>query len=108
MHACKIAARSTEAGDEAGLERICAPHKDNRNARGRSLRRLGGGVAPGRDNHAYLAANEIGRQRRQAIILTLRPAMLDRHVAAIAIASFVETLMEGGKHSCRIAARPGA
>ncbi len=42
----------------------------------------------------YLSANQIdqiGQQRRQAIVLALRPVVLDRHVPAFDVAGFAET-----------------
>src|SRR6266403_1557800 len=38
----------------------------------------------------HLSANEIGQQRRQAIVLALQPVVLDRHVLAFDEAGFVE------------------
>ena len=77
-------------------DRVAADGEDNRNGCGR---RLGGkcrGSAPGCDDHVHLPANQIGRQRRQSIILTLGPAVLDRHVAALDIAGFAQALAECG------------
>src|SRR5215467_3983249 len=40
--------------------------------------------------HLIMAANQIGRQRRQSVQLTFRPAVLHCDVAALEIAGFVE------------------
>jgi hypothetical protein len=38
--------------------------------------------------------NEIGRQRRQFVILAFRPAILDRHVLTVDVASLLQALAE--------------
>src|SRR5262249_20704911 len=45
-------------------------------------------------NHSNLATNQVGRQRRQLVVLTLCPAIFDRHVLALDIASFFQALAE--------------
>src|SRR3984893_2176453 len=47
-----------------------------------------------RDKHPHLTTNQIGRQRRQAIKLTLPPAIFDRHVLALDMAGVGEALPE--------------
>jgi hypothetical protein len=42
--------------------------------------------------------NEIGRHRRQAIIVALRPAVFDCHVLALDIAGFFQPLTKCGQH----------
>ena len=42
--------------------------------------------AAARDDHGHLTADQIGGQRRQSIVLTLRPTIFDRHVLAFDIA----------------------
>ena len=89
-----IAARPVEAGDEAELHRIAGGREDDWNRRGC---RLGGQRRDGaaaRVNDRHLAANQIGRQRRQAIILTLRPAVFDADIAVLDIAGVVQALAE--------------
>ena len=67
--------------------------KDDRNCRGRRLGRKRRGV-PLADDHGDLTADQIGRQSRQASVLALRPAIFDRHVAALDVAGFVQALAE--------------
>ena len=43
---------------------------------------------------AHLTTNQIGRQRRQPLVLTFRPAVLDRHVLALDIAGVLQALAE--------------
>jgi hypothetical protein len=42
----------------------------------------------GRGYHGHLATNQIGGQRRQSIVVSLRPAVFDRHVPTLDIAGF--------------------
>jgi hypothetical protein len=49
------------------------------------------GTSPGVAITRHLSANQIGQQRRQAIVLALQPVVLDRHVPAFDVAGFVET-----------------
>ena len=62
--------------------------EDDRNRRGRRLCRQRRRSAAGRGNHGHLTANQIGRQRRQSIVLAVRPAIFDRDVLALDIAGF--------------------
>ena len=50
----------------------------------------------GRNDHGHLAADQIGRHRRQPIVLTFRPAVFDRDVVALDIAGLVQTFAECG------------
>jgi hypothetical protein len=43
----------------------------------------------GGGEHAHLAPHEIGRQLRQPIVLTLRPAIFDGDILAFDLADFV-------------------
>jgi hypothetical protein len=44
----------------------------------------------GRGDHGHLAFGQIGRKRRQPIILVFRKTILDRHVAAFDVAGFTQ------------------
>ena len=85
------------AGDEAVLDRVAAGLEHDRNGRGR---RLGGkrrGRAAGGGDDGDLAAHEFCGQRGQAIVVIIRPAIIDRDVLAFGVAGFGETLMEAGQ-----------
>src|SRR5262249_7880229 len=43
---------------------------------------------------AHLTTDQIGRQWRQSIVLTVRPPIFDRHVAAFDITGFAQALVE--------------
>src|SRR5262249_47228056 len=49
-----------------------------------------------RSYYRELAANQIGRQRGQSVILAFCPAILDRGVLAFDVASFLQPLAERG------------
>jgi len=51
----------------------------------------------GRGDHGHATANQFGRQRRQLIVLTFRPTILDRHVLTFDVASVSEAFAEGGR-----------
>ena len=55
------------------------------------------GVAARRHDHVDLAADEIGGQGGQPIIMALRPAVFDRHVLSLDIAGFAQSLPERGQ-----------
>ena len=93
-HARDVAARPVKAGDEAELDRVAARFEDDRNGRGRCLCRKRRRSA-GRGNHGHLTTNQIGRHRRQPIILALRPAVFDRHVVAINVTGFAQPFEKG-------------
>jgi hypothetical protein len=83
-YARDVAARLVKAGDEPELDRVATRFEDDRNICGRRLRGERRRSA-GRGNHGHLTMNQIGRHRRQPIKAILRPAVFDRHVAAINI-----------------------
>src|SRR5262249_46552021 len=94
-HAGRITARLIQAGDEAELYRIAARGEDNRNRTSRGLCNAHGRSA-GRSDDRDLAMNEVGRLRRQSLVSAFRPAILDRHVLAIYVAGFLQSLAKRG------------
>src|SRR5262249_857240 len=73
--------------------------KHDRNGRGCSL----GSKAPRRavhGDHGYLATNQIGRKRRQPIIVALRPAVFDRQILTFDITGFLQSLAECTQKVC--------
>jgi hypothetical protein len=47
-------------------------------------------------NHRHLPTHEIGRHRRQAIILPVRPAVFDRNILAVNEARLAKALEKSG------------
>jgi hypothetical protein len=87
-----IAARSIEARDESGFDRIDAAVEHNGNRSGRRLGRLGRGISAKGGNHRDLTANEIRGELRQPLVLVVGPAIFDHRIAAFDHACFVQAL----------------
>jgi hypothetical protein len=103
-HAREVAARAAQAGDKSKRERVEPCHEDNRNYRGCCLcwpycRAI-------RDDHRHLMANEVGRQQRKSVVFVIRPAVFDREVLALDIASLFQAPMERGQEGCVLAGWP--
>jgi hypothetical protein len=96
-----VAARPIDAGDKAAFDRIVAAREDDRDC----TSRLHGGerriVAAGCGDHGYLTSNEIGRERRQPIQSSLRPAVFDRDVLALDITGLVQATAESGRRGSK-------
>src|SRR5260370_3849786 len=79
---CEIAARPAQAVDKSGTHRVATDCKNYRYGRGcglqRKRRRSGG-----RYDQVNLTTNQIGRQRRQAVISFVGPDILDLHLLAL-------------------------
>jgi hypothetical protein len=87
-------------GGDPGQQSPCRkPRPPGRQRDWRDSRRcrLGGqhglGAVEPRD-HLDLASHQIGRERRQAILVTICPAVLDREIGAFDKAAFLEAAME--------------
>ena len=105
INACDVAARSREATDKAKFNRVLADAEDDRNHRCCSFG-CACGQGAGRGDHGDLSADQIGQQRRQAIILTLKPMILDSHILAFDIAAFVEAFAKRGHITLGAIGRP--
>src|SRR5262249_33009449 len=95
-----VAARSVEADDEASLYRIDSDLEHKRNCRGRSFGSESRGYAARCRDDAHRPAYEISRQLRQPTVFAVRPAVLDRHVAALDVPSFTKPFAESGREFC--------
>ena len=102
-----IAARPARLATRPSPTGSAACGEDDRNGRGRGL---GASAAmPVAADHGDRRSHQFGRQRRQPIVLAVRPAVFDRHVLAVDIAGLAQTLPERG-YKMRIAdaGRPAA
>ena len=106
-HAGEIAARPVQAGDQPERDRIGAGEEHDRNGPGRGLGGEHAEHLAGDGDHRDLSADQVGRQRRQPVVLLLRPAIFDRDVAALDIAGFAQALAERVQPA-RVAAGGGA
>src|SRR5262249_12877469 len=87
-----------EAGDVAERDRIATGGKHNWDCRSRRPGSDYGGVATGRCEHRYLALNQLGREHRQAIVLTICVPIYDPDILVRGVASFPEAIMKGRQH----------
>jgi type III restriction enzyme len=89
------------------FDRVFADAEHDWDRRGRGFGRKRGRLALGCGNHGDATADEIGHERRQAIILALQPVVLDHHVLVLNVAGFVEAFAEGSARARGILGRPG-
>ena len=99
IDAGRVAARPGEAGDKTELDRVVADAEDDRDGRGCSFGRERAEAVAGRGDHGHVTADQVGHECRQAIVLTLQPVVLDRHVLALDVAGFVEAFAERRRSS---------
>ena len=93
-HAGEITARSIQACDQSGFDRIGSGLKDDRYRRGGGLSRQIRGEIVACGNNGYLTANEILGQFGQSIVVIFGPAIFDHYIAAGIVASFAQALLE--------------
>src|SRR5262245_60809369 len=74
-------------------DRVSANAKGNRDRRGRSFGRKRRRIANRSDN-ADATADEVGHERRQAVVFAVQPMVLHRHVLALYVAGFGEAFTE--------------
>jgi hypothetical protein len=87
-----IATWPVQAGDETQFDRIATDREHDGNRDRRCLGRECRGGTDRRDNRAHLTTHQIGRHRRQAIILTFRPAIFDCDVLSFDVAGVFQAL----------------
>jgi hypothetical protein len=92
-----VTARPVEAGDQPERDRVAADHEHDRNRRGRRFGRADRRGAGGRDDGGDPPVDQIGRQCRQPIVLAVRVAVFDRHVAAFGMTGFAQAFAECGE-----------
>src|SRR3954471_17616371 len=85
-----VAARPGKAGDQTKLDRVLRDAEDDRNRRGGSFGREGTIAEAGCSDHGHTTADELSHERWQAVVLAVQPVVLDHHVLALDVASFVE------------------
>src|SRR5262249_52783362 len=68
----------------------------------------GGSGEGGRGNHGHATTDEVGHERRQAIVFALQPVVLDHDVLALDVAGFVEGFAEGSAKAIGLLGRSGA
>src|SRR5262249_31901740 len=91
--ASRVAARPGKAGDQPMRDRVSANAKGDRDRRGRSFGRPRRRIANRSDN-GDATADEVGHERRQAVVFAVQPMILHRHVLALYVAGFGEAFTE--------------
>src|SRR4249919_651113 len=86
FYAREIGARTVEAGDEATRDRVGTNQKNDRDRLGRRLERMRSWCGAACDDHRQLTVDQFGGQRRESIVMILRPAIFDCYVPALDIA----------------------
>jgi hypothetical protein len=89
-----ILPRPGEAGYKTHPNRVFTDAEHYRNSRGRSLGRERYGVATEGYDDGHATADQVRQQRRQTIVLTFQPMLLDRHVLTFDVAGVAETCAE--------------
>src|SRR5262245_58560499 len=90
-----VAAWPGKAGDQAMRDRVSANAKGDRDPCGRSFGRKRRRIANRSDN-GDATADEVGHERRQAVVLAGKPVVLDRHVLALDVARFAKAFTKRG------------
>jgi hypothetical protein len=94
-----VATRPSKAGDKTKLDRVFIDAEHDRDRHGHGFRRERTACVSGRSDHRHATANQLRHQRRQAIILSFQPVVIDRHVLAIGVAGFTKPFAERGSIS---------
>ena len=89
----EIAIGPRQARHETGAHRIADRDHDERHS-ARCLLHGKRRGRPGCDDHIHLGGDELGDQRREAFVLSVRPAVFDGDIAAFLIAKFAKALAE--------------
>ena len=90
----RVAARLGHALHESEAHRIGADGEHDRNRRRGGLRGSRGRDVAGGGDDVDLARDQLGRERGQAGVVAVRPAVLDREVASFGVARFGEAVAE--------------
>src|SRR5262249_37484486 len=85
-----------------------AERNDAGNLRGRTLRGERCRLAPGRHDHGHLSVHQISRHGWQAVVVTIRPAELNRDVLPLDEAALGQAVAECGDEVRRILRRARA
>src|SRR4029079_1704302 len=86
IDAGRVAAWPGKASDQTQLDRVFADAEDDWDRGSRSFGRLASKVAARRGDNGDATADEVGHERRQAVVLAVQPVVLDRHVLALDVA----------------------
>src|SRR5262249_48140896 len=80
-------------------DRVLAKAKGDRDRRGRSFGRKRGRIA-NRSDSGDATADEVGHERRQAVVSAAEPVVLDDHALALYVPGFAEAFAKRGCIAC--------
>src|SRR5262249_19200157 len=102
VNAGDVAAGPVVTGNKTKLDRIATVHEDDWNSRGRCLSGHSRDDAAGRKDHGNATSNQLVCSLRQPIEVAIHPPVVDRDVAALNKARFIESGPEAD-HPRRVA-----
>ena len=100
-----VAARPRQARDEAGADRVGDPQREDRDRQRRLLGGECGGHAGGRDDQVDVGRDQLARERVEALVVLVGPAVLDRERAAFAPAEVAQRADQGRQRIVRLRRR---
>src|SRR6476659_4633514 len=100
---CDVTAWPRQVGDEALCYRITSSSEDDGDSRRRLLGGYGGECASSGQDDMDLEHNQFGRESGEPLGVTLCPALIDRHVLALGVTCFAQSLTERGQRHLRVA-----
>src|SRR5262245_9651939 len=103
-----VAARPIEAGDEPAPDRVAADEEDDRYAHGRRLGRQRRYLAAWCNNDRHLSTHEIGGERRQSIVLSVSPAIVQGDVSTLEESGIIQASPDHRKERRINGGRTGA
>ena len=104
----RISARPCEARDKTKFDWIVSDTEHDRDGRGGLFGRKRRGGATRHCDHIHSAADQIGGQSRQSIIMTVRRSIFQHYVLAFHVAGFGKTLQKWSQVLLAIDRRGGA
>ena len=99
-----VAAWPIEAGNKTDFHGIGTNDEDNRDRGGRRLGRERGCSANRCNDDIHAPANQFGRQRRQALVVTVGPAILNRDIPTFDVSGFAQPLRNAATRCAKDAA----
>src|SRR5262245_20474339 len=94
IDAGRVAARPGKARDKTQLDRVVADPEDDRNRCSRSFGRLGSSGLAGRGDNSHATPDKVRHERRQPVVSTVQPVVLDYDVLPLHVTCFAESFTE--------------
>src|SRR6516225_9609952 len=94
IDAGRVAARPSKPRDKTQLDRVVDDPEDDRNRCSRSFGRLGSSGLAGRGDNSHATQDKVRHERRQPVISTVQPVVLDYDVLPLHVTRFAESFTE--------------